>query len=44
LRSRKQLDGRLTTNEGETAPTGGIPDFGALTLPFALENYPDLVR
>ena len=24
---------------GETAPPGGIPDFGALTLPFALENY-----
>lgn len=34
----------VPTNEGETAPTGGIPDFGALTLPFALENYPDLVR
>jgi 2-polyprenyl-6-methoxyphenol hydroxylase-like FAD-dependent oxidoreductase len=24
---------------GESALTGGIPDFGALTLPFALKNY-----
>ncbi|MDC0711691.1 FAD-dependent monooxygenase [Stigmatella sp. ncwal1] len=26
------------TDEGETASPGGIPDFGALTLPFALKN------
>jgi 2-polyprenyl-6-methoxyphenol hydroxylase-like FAD-dependent oxidoreductase len=33
-----------STDEGEAAPTGGIPDFGALTLPFALKDYQDLVR
>ncbi|MDC0721130.1 FAD-dependent monooxygenase [Nannocystis bainbridge] len=32
------------TSEGETAAPGGIPDFGALTLPFALENYSDMAR
>ncbi|MDI1484835.1 FAD-dependent monooxygenase [Polyangium sp. y55x31] len=32
------------TYEDETAPPGGIPDYGALTLPFALQNYEDLVR
>jgi hypothetical protein len=27
----------------ETAPAGGIPDFGALTLPFALDDYRNLL-
>ncbi|WP_437678609.1 FAD-dependent monooxygenase [Sorangium sp. So ce131] len=27
--------------EGRTAPVGGIPDFGALTLPFDLAKYQD---
>ncbi|APR76877.1 monooxygenase, FAD-binding protein [Minicystis rosea] len=32
------------TDEGQTASTGGLPDFGALTLPFALESYQGLAR
>ncbi|KYF69888.1 FAD-dependent monooxygenase [Sorangium cellulosum] len=28
-----------TTDEGQTAPIGSIPDFGALTLPFDFKNY-----
>ncbi|KFE69645.1 monooxygenase, FAD-binding protein [Hyalangium minutum] len=32
------------TDEGETATPGGLPDFGALTLPFALKNYQEWVR
>ncbi|WP_437690766.1 FAD-dependent monooxygenase [Sorangium sp. So ce176] len=27
------------TDEGQTAPAGSIPDFGALTLPFDLKRY-----
>ncbi|WP_437637229.1 FAD-dependent monooxygenase [Sorangium sp. So ce854] len=27
------------TDEGQTAPVGSIPDFGALTLPFDLRDY-----
>ncbi|MFZ6178891.1 FAD-dependent monooxygenase [Nannocystis pusilla] len=34
----------VSKGEGESNPTGGIPDFGALTLPFALKDYPDRVR
>jgi 2-polyprenyl-6-methoxyphenol hydroxylase-like FAD-dependent oxidoreductase len=33
-----------TLDTAEIAPTGGIPDFGALTVPFAPHTYQDLVQ
>ncbi len=32
------------TDEGENAAAGGLPDFGALTLPFEFKDYDGLVR
>jgi 2-polyprenyl-6-methoxyphenol hydroxylase-like FAD-dependent oxidoreductase len=33
-----------TADTAEIDPTGGIPDFGALTVPFALRSYQNPVR
>ncbi|AKT39154.1 FAD-dependent monooxygenase [Chondromyces crocatus] len=42
LEQNSRLD--APAGEGEAALTGSIPDFGALTLPFALETYEGVKR